>query len=432
MHRRAATSALILPALFATVLTAGGCGRTPAQGPAGGPAQVSAWVHSGQQAERATIKDQVRRFNASQHDVHVNLTVIPEGSYNAQVQAAALAGDLPDALEFDGPYLYNYVWQGRLIPIGGYLPASLKTDLIPSILRQGTYRGKLYSVGVYDSGLGLYARRSMLEAVNARIPKGPADAWTVGEFERLLQRLARRDADGEVLDLKLNYSHEWYTYAFSPPIASSGGALVRGEPPSAEGALNGAAAVAAMEHIRGWIRGGYVDPDVDDNAFIAGRVALSWAGHWEYRRYAAAHGGDLVIVPLPDFGHGTRTAQGSWNWGVTRRSRHPAAAMAFIRFLLRPAEVLRMSNADAAVPGTRTAIARSPLYGPGKPLRLFAAQLLHGFAVPRPRTAAYPVITSAFQRAFDDIRNGGPVKPALDRAAAVIDRDVRDNEGYRR
>jgi multiple sugar transport system substrate-binding protein len=388
---------------------------------------VNAWVHSGRAAERATVADQVNRFNASQDRIRV----IPEGAYNAQVQAAAAAGELPDVLEFDGPFLYNYIWQGRLTPIGKFLPASVTLDLLPSIVQQGTYDGKLYSLGAYDSGLGIYARRSALRAVQARIPAGPTQAWTVREFEDILHKLAGRDPDGRVLDLKLSYTGEWFTYAFSPTIQSAGGDLIRrSDYRSAAGMLNGKAAVAAMTHIQDWIKRGYVDPDVDDDAFVAGRVALSWAGHWEYRRYAAAHGDDLVLVPLPDFGTGSKTGQGSWNWGVTRRAADPQAAAIFVRFLLRPDEVLRMTAANGAVPATRTAIARSNLYGPKGPLRLFAEQLLQGYAVPRPRTPAYPVITSAFQQAFADIRDGADVQKTLDRAVAVIDQDIRDNKGY--
>jgi multiple sugar transport system substrate-binding protein len=56
--------------------------------------------------------------------------------------------------------------------------------------------------------------------------------------------------------------------------------------------------------------------------------------------------------------------------------------------------------------------------------------LTEGYAVPRPRTPAYPVITSAFQAAFMDIRNNGKVQQALDRAVQVIDQDIADNKGY--
>jgi len=159
-------------------------------------------------------------------------------------------------------------------------------------------------------------------------------------------------------------------------------------------------------------------------------VALSWVGHWEFPRYHKAFGKDLVLLPLPDFGHGMRTAQGSWNWGITTSCRQPRAAWQFLAFLLRPDEVLAMTRANGAVPATRDAIARSPLYKPGGPLQLFAAQLLGGYSVPRPQTPAYPIISSAFEQAFRDIQNGGDVQAALNRAAALIDSDIRDNKGY--
>lgn len=375
--------------------------------------------------------NQIARFNATQSDVYVRPTLIPEGSYNGQVQAAALAGELPDLLEFDGPFVYSYAWQGKLRPLEGLLPSALRADLLPSILAQGTYRGQLYSVGTFDSGLGLYVRPSRLRAVGARVPQRPQDAWTVDEFERILAALAERDPDGAVLDLKLNYRGEWFTYAFSPVIESAGGDLIdRGDYRSAAGVLNGPAAVGAMRHVQSWIRDGYVDPNLDDSAFSAGRVALSWVGHWEYARYHTAVGDDLAVVPLPDFGRGTRTGEGSWNWGIPRSSRHPEAAMHFLEFILRPEEILRMTRANGAVPATRTALARSRLYGPGGPLRLFAVQLTQGYAVPRPRTPAYPVISSAFQGAFLSIRNGANVPRALDQAVRIIDADIDDNHGY--
>ena len=57
--------------------------------------------------------------------IEVRVNFIPEQSYNAQVQAAAIAGELPDLLEFDGPFLYNYVWQGHLRPLDDLLSAGL-------------------------------------------------------------------------------------------------------------------------------------------------------------------------------------------------------------------------------------------------------------------------------------------------------------------
>jgi multiple sugar transport system substrate-binding protein len=89
-----------------------------------------------------------------------------------------------------------------------------------------------------------------------------------------------------------------------------------------------------------------------------------------------------------------------------------------------------MVNANGAVPGTKTAIAQSPLYAPGGPLRLFSEQLLNGQTVPRPQTPAYPVITSAFQEAFTNVRNGLQVETALNKATTTINLDIQDNQGY--
>ena len=88
--------------------------------------QLSVWAHAGQASERRTIEHQLAAFNHEHNDVQITLTFIPERSYNAQVQAAAIAGALPDLLEFDVPYLYNYAWQGHLQPLETLLPQLLQ------------------------------------------------------------------------------------------------------------------------------------------------------------------------------------------------------------------------------------------------------------------------------------------------------------------
>jgi multiple sugar transport system substrate-binding protein len=417
---------VVLPALILS-----GCNNLPQSGSQEDAIPISVWFHSGQAGERKTMQEQVARFNASQNRIRAQLTIIPEGTYNAQVQAAALAGDLPDLLEFDGPYLYNYVWQGHLHPMDDLLPGELADDLLPTILEQGTYNNHLYSIGTFDSGLGLFARRSKLVAAGVRIPSGINDAWRASEFDSVLTALAEQDPDGAVLDLKLNYRGEWYTYAFSPTLHSAGTSLV--DPKTmqhAGGFLNSAIAVTTLGRLQSWLKKGYIDANVDDASFVSNRVALSWVGHWEYPRYREACGDDLILLPLPDFGNGSISGQGSWNWGITANSRHPQEAFAFLKFILAPDEVLAMATANGAVPARRSVLDQSPLYRKGAPLNLFAAQLLEGRTVSRPRTPAYPVISAAFQQAVDNIRNNGNVQASLDQAARTIDQDINDNRGY--
>jgi len=418
---------VVLPALILTSCS----NQQQMNGPQEDAIPISVWFHSGQAGERKIMQGQVARFNASQNRIRVQLTIIPEGTYNPQVQAAALAGDLPDLLEFDGPYLYNYIWQGHLQPLDDLLPEELRNDLLPTILEQGTYNNHLYSIGTFDSGLGLFARRSKLAAAGIRIPLGIDDAWTAPEFDRVLTALAEQDPDGAILDLKLNYRDEWYTYAFSPILHSAGTDLI--DPKTmqrAAGFLNSDIAVTTLSRVQSWLQKGYVDANVDDASFVSGRVALSWVGHWEYPRYREACGDDLILLPLPDFDNGSISGQGSWNWGITTNSRHPKEAFAFLQFILAPDEVVAMATANGAVPARRSVLALLPLYRHGAPLNLFATQLIQGHTVSRPRTPAYPVISAAFQQAFDNIRNNGDVQDSLDHAVRTIDQDINDNRGY--
>lgn len=403
--------------------------ETPA---AGARTAVEVWYHAGQPGERAVLEAQAERFHADQDSIEVRLRFLPEGSYNAQVQASAVAGDLPDLLDLDGPYLATYAWQGHLRPIGDLIADTVLGDLIPSIRAQGTWRGRLYGIGTFDSGLALYGNRRLLEAVGARVPHGPEDAWRVAEITDLLERLAARDGDGAVLDLKLNYEGEWVTYAFQPALRSGGGGLLdtSGATPRAAGVLDAPESVSVMASVQTWLESGFVDPNLDDAAFTTGRVALSWSGHWDHPRYREALGEDLVVLPLPDFGRGTRTGQGSWLWTIPVGAEEPEAAAAFLAYLLRPPQVLAMTGANGAVPATASAAAASPAYAPGAPLALLLEQLREGWAVPRPRSPAYPFASSVFQDAFAAIRTGEDVRSVLAEAAKTIDDEIEDNRGF--
>jgi multiple sugar transport system substrate-binding protein len=100
-----------------------------------------------------------------------------------------------------------------------------------------------------------------------------------------------------------------------------------------------------------------------------------------------------------------------------------------LEFLLTDDEILPLTNRNGAVPGTKTAIAKSDLYKSGGALSLFVDQL-GSIAVPRPVHPAYPTITAAFAQVVADAIDGADVAAALAKAAAEIDQDIEDNQGY--
>ncbi|WP_449348962.1 extracellular solute-binding protein [Streptomyces shaanxiensis] len=443
--RRALASGLLAAALLLAACGGGGGPDdserartdTTCDGRIDGTAQVTVWFHAGPSAEYNTLRRQVRDFNRAQRQVRVEAVTLPEQRpYNELVRSAAASGDLPDLLDFDGPRLYSHAWSGTIKPIDSCLPDRLREDLLPSIRQQGTYAGQLYGIGTFDSGLGLYVRPSVLKKAGIRIPRGASEAWTADEFTTILRTL-RAAGHPHPLDMGLvdaKPGEEWNTYGFAPAVWSAGGDLI--DPRTfrtADGFLNGPESVRALTVLQNWVEEGLVEPGRTDRAFDEERSVISWTGHWRYPDYAERFPGDLAIVPLPDFGEGTVTGMGSWQWGVTSGGADGDAVWRFLAYLLKPDQIHRMSVANGAIPATDSAVELSPAYAEGGAERLFIEQLRDGVARPRPRTPAYPAITEAFSRAFPKIMiDRAPVKATLDEAVEAIDRDLAAHDGYPR
>lgn len=433
----------VVALVFALGIIAASCGDDEGGEASGGcdeevtASTIEVWAHEGAEADAyRAMADDFNATTGAEMGLTANLTLIPEGDYTDTVNAAAAAGDLPDVLDFDGPVLANLAWPGNIVPIESCIPDDVRDNLLPSIVSAGTYDGDLYSVGTFDSGLGLWAWKSALDEVGARIPTGPDDAWTVEETETILRDLQAAGYE-HPLDTKFWYGTqgEWMTYGFSPILQSAGTDLIDRNTLKAEGVLNSDEAVDALTTFQTWATEGLIDTAaVDDTNFTSGASPLSWVGHWMYGPYSEAVGDDLILLPLPDFGDGTRTGMGSWAWAMTSTGadNDGDAAWAFINHVISDDVVLAVTEVNGAVPGTETALAQSPNYAAGGPLELFVEQLdgAPNIAVPRPITPGYPTVTSEFWTALDKIVLGEDVKSALDAAVSAIDSDVDANEGY--
>jgi multiple sugar transport system substrate-binding protein len=395
---------------------------------------ISVWTHNllGS-VEGDVLAATVKIFEQSQDNYEIDLVPIAPEMYADRVTGSAHSGSLPCVLEFDGPYLYNFAWPGYLQPIDQFVSVDLRADFLPSIIAQGTFGGQLYSLGQFDSGLAIYGNRQYLTEAGVRIPTFD-EPWNLAEFEEALEKLTALPEVEHALDMKINYGRgEFYTYGFSPILQSFGGDLIdRQTYQQASGVLDGPQSVEAMQHFQSWFQKGWASKSTttDDEFYVSKTAALSWVGHWMYNPYAEALGQDLILLPMPDFGHGPKTGMGSWSWGITSNCQDPAGAWTFIEYLLSPEEILRMTDANGAVPARQSALAQSSLYGETGPLHLFVQQLNSDRAVPRPITPAYATISTAFAEAVENIINGANVQMELTQAAQKIDQDIKEHQGY--
>lgn len=434
MRSRVVVTGITAAALIGSLAA---CGTSSAEaeacdGEVDGPVSIRLWSATpAGDALRQDLEAQVAEFNSSQDEVTVEFIALPEGNYKEQVEAAAASGDLPELLDFDGPFLHNYAWSNQLVSLDECLPDDLRADLLPAVLEQGTYDGSLYGLSQMESGLALYSRESVLRDAGIRIPAGVEDAWTAEELTEALGLLREAGYERPINLRWNNQNPEWFTHAFATVVWSAGGDLVdRSDYQTADGALNTPETVEALTVLQGWFEDGYVDSNEDDAAFESGRSPITWSGHWGYPGFHAEYGDDLLLLPLPDFGVGSRTGHGNWQWGITHSGVDPDASWRFIEFMLDQERLLRTSDVTGGVPVRNSVADVSENYGPDGPLRLYIDLLASEHAVSRPQTPAYPAITAEFSDALRQIAQGADVKSTLDNAVARIDRDISENDGY--
>ena len=398
--------------------------------PVAAQTELTMWYHgAGNEVESQIVNQVVDDFNASQDEWEVSLESFPQGAYNDSVVAAALAGDLPDIIDVDGPVMPNWAWAGYLQPL--QIDESRLEGFLPGPI--GRWNGEIYSVGLWDAAVAMITRQSYLDEYDIRKPT-LEEPWTREEFDEILVKLKESGDFEYPLNLGMADQGEWYPYAFSPFLQSFGGDIVdRDTYLTAEGALNSDAAIEFGEWWQSLFErelapGPSQDPADHASGFIEGDYAIDWNGNWTARTKLDAFD-DVVFLPAPDFGEGPKIGAASWQFGVSATSEHPEGASQFIEFALQDKYLAAFSDAIGLIPATESAAEMSELYAEGGDMAVFY-ELSEAQGTLRPVTPGYVVQSSVFQKALADIANGADVADTLDAAVDEIDADIEANQGY--
>jgi multiple sugar transport system substrate-binding protein len=391
---------------------------------------ISMWYHgAGNKAESAIVDQVIDDFNASQSNWVVKLQSFPTGAYNDAVVAGALAGNLPDILDVDGPNMPNWAWAGYMQPLP--IDESTLENFLPGT--KGIWKGRLYSVGLFDATILLVSRKSTLDKLGLRIPTLD-HPWDKDEFMAALKAAKASGNYPFALDLATqNNGGGWYGYGFTPLLWSFGGDLVdRSTYLTAEGALNGEGAMAFGKWFQGLFKDGYVEvgqAQADrETGFAKGRYAFCWQGSGTVLRALNAFD-DTIFLPAPDMGHGGKVGVGSWQFGVSTFSKHPDGAAAFIKFALQDKYLAASSEATGLIPATKSAAALTTSFRKGGALaQLFDFSERQGMV--RPVTPGFVVQSVVFRKAMGDIAHGANVADTLDAAVDEINADIERNRGY--
>lgn len=400
-------------------------------GAASAETEVNLWYHGGgNTVERELIDRIISDFNASQGDYTVVIEAFPQESYNDSVEAAALAGNLPCILDVDGPVMPRWAWANYLQPLP--IDDAKIVNFLPGT--KGIWNDTLYSIGLWDAAVALYARQSTMEALGLRVPTLD-EPWTKDEFMGAME-VAKASGDYEyAIDMGMAWKGEWFPYAFSPFLQSFGGDMIdRASYTTAESALNGPEAVAFGDWWQGMFANGYAPGNSQDGAdrdtgFIDGKYAFAWNGNWA--AVATLDGGveDVMFLPAPDFGNGSVIGGASWQFGVSATCENPEGAAAWIEHAIQDEYLAAFSDGIGLIPSTPSAADMTKNYAEGGALEVFFG-LSEAQALVRPVTPGYPVVAKVFEKALADIADGANVQDTLDAAVDEIDADIEANGGY--
>lgn len=405
-----------------------GCGGsqsapTQAETAADGSMELTIWVHETESSDEGKLYARlVEEFNQKYAGkYHANLSQIARsgdaGGYDDKINAAISNGGLPDVFTVDGVTVAQYADAGAIIPIDQYFTSEELSDFNPSIIQQGTYDGKLYTLGAMDSSVGIFYNKDMFEAAGIT-PATAENPWTLEELTDAARKLTTDDCFG--ITMSLDAKDETLIYFFLPLIQSQGSNIVSDDGLITDGYMNGEAAVNVLTWIKDMADSGYASATPAENSFELKQAAMALTGAWEPANLAKFPDVNWGLMPMAKYDSNSKavSACGSWTFAVSgqcaEEKREGAAEL--VRFMTSTEAAAGMFAANSMPPSRQSAFSQIAQFGE-EPLSVFQYQLTNT-AQARPVSVNYAVASNQFATAVQNVLTGMDVKEALDQAVS--------------
>lgn len=425
-RNKQAVSLLLAGSMAMSLLT--GCGgassgqkTTEAETAADGSIELSIWVHETDSSDEG--KHYARLIEAFNEQYagkyHANLSQIARsgdaGGYDDKINAAISNGGLPDVYTVDGVTVAQYADAGAIVPIDAYFTEEELSDFNPSIIQQGTYNGKLYTLGAMDSSVGIYYNKDMFEAAGIT-PATAENPWTLDELTEAAKKLTTDSCFG--ITMSLDAKDETLIYFFLPLIQSQKSNILSDDGLLADGYLNGEATVNVLNWIKTMADNGWVSATPAENSFELGQAAMALTGAWEPANLAKFPDINWGLMPMPkyDANADAVSACGSWTFAISGQcaEEKKEGAAELLRFMTSTDAAKGMYEANSMPPSRQSAFSEIPAFNE-EPLSVFQYQLANT-AQARPVSINYAVASNQFATAVQNVLTGMDVKEALDQA----------------
>ncbi|MFI7106142.1 extracellular solute-binding protein [Nonomuraea sp. NPDC050227] len=407
MRHRSTVAALAAIAVAAALTACGradeGAGRAqPSSSVAAKAAGAITMWAMGNEGE--LLPEFVKKFEAANPGVKVDVTAIPWDSAYQKFQTAIAAGNVPDLAMMPG----LPVFKDAFAPV----PEAIDTaGMYPGAVSTGTIGGRLLEVPWYVDVRALYYRTDL--ARKAGWDKPPA---TWDELRRMAADLQRKAGAKWGIRLPAGTTGSFLSALWMP--WSNGAELMNADQSS--WTLDTPEFAAAYEYLASYFKQRIADPNADTapaaavKDFLTGTTPMLVAGPFLRGAISQAGGdafaGKYATAPLPA-GKSSTSFVGGANLVVFKAAKNPDSAWKLVQWLSEPQTQAAWYKVSGDLPATQSAW-QDPALVADPTLAAFAEQLKTAKAPPQ--LVAFDKVGAAGDSAIEQIIKGGrPVADTL-------------------
>ncbi|MFI7293931.1 ABC transporter substrate-binding protein [Streptomyces sp. NPDC050121] len=412
---------------LAVLLLLAGCsssGGADDQGPITLRFQSLAWQEESVTANRELVKE----WNATHADVKVEYVQGSWDSVHDQLLTSFEGGEAPDIIHDASDDLADFAYGGYLAELTDLLPNRLKSDIPQRSWQTTTFGDGVYGVPFLQEPRVLVANATWLKRSGERIPT-PEHPWSWAEFRQITKRLAGSGTYGVAWPLK-----EPVSATLNLSLSAGGQLFHRG----ADGRVT-VRFEAADEVVPRTVH----DQVAADRSaspttlgsggsdtlpgFFGGRYAMVPLG-FSYRQQIvqqAPKGFDWQVLPAPAGADGLAQGVSPQTLSVAEGSPHKKEAVAFLDFLLRPKNMVRLALGDWMLPTGTQALADRALHTTKDDWATGTALARYLRPAPAQSVRGYPewkdkVATPAFQEYYSGAIDLGELRTRLEEDGNLV------------
>ena len=308
-----------------------GAGSTPATGGAGqqgGQKVVLTFWNGFTGPDRPAVEGLVKQFNDTHLNIEVQMDISPWDTLLQKLPGALSTGQGPDLMGVSFSYMPQYAQSGYLKDLTPYFQPG--TDLDPANFPQGLvqvlkYQDKFYGAPMNFATLMMYYNKDHFKAAGLD-PDNPPRTWD--EWIPAIKKLTK--PNGQQYGLVLG---EHQTIPNWPILLwGNGGDVIKDGKP----ALSDPKTVEALKIWTDLVKNDKISPTgltgaEADKLFETGKASMEVTGPWMTNGFTAA-GLNFDVAPVPAGPAGPVTLADSVLMMVNNASKHPDAAVEFIKF----------------------------------------------------------------------------------------------------